>query len=258
MTHFLAALAHLGQGVTLLALGIVYRHPIFVQNRYPTGSPGSVVIQTATFETLPVAVAAAVLLMSSLYHAMIVMSAWGQCGSTVADPEKPLRTEKRNWWRWLHYAGTSVALMLDVCLITGVIDLTALIAVAGCNVAMIMFGDLSERVQRNSEWKVAFGYGTLVGLVPWACIFLQFGRNAATVGGAAVGAEVYAIIFTMLFLMMCFGWLEWSVINPDRKKTCLAMGGGDPLVNAEYVRTVLSLITNTLLGWLTYIAVRSG
>jgi hypothetical protein len=264
MAHFLAFLIHLGQGATLLTLGIVYRNPIYVQNRYPTGPPGSVVMQTASLETLPVAVSASVLFMSALYHAAIVMSMWGRCDVYEGDfkmnrgYEEMLRPDSRNWWRWLHYAGTSVAVMLNISLLTGVTDLTALIAVSGCSLAMVLFWEVSERMKRTSEWKMAFTYGTLTGLVPWVCILLQFGRNAATVGGANVSALVYAVIFTMFFLVLCLGILEWTVIyyEVSKKKTWLSWFGADEIVNAEHIRTILTLITNSVLGWLTYKAVQ--
>ena len=61
----------------------------------------------------------------------------------------------------------------------GVTDITAVIVVAGANVAMIFFGWLQERMNppgRETTTMLPFWFGTVAGAAPWAAIIDQLPR----------------------------------------------------------------------------------
>ena len=52
----------------------------------------------------------------------------------------------RNRFRWVEYSMSATLMIVIIATITGISDFTALIAIAGANVAMILFGWVMEMV----------------------------------------------------------------------------------------------------------------
>ena len=76
-----------------------------------------------------------------------------------------------NYARWIKYSFSASLMVVLIATFAGT-DLRALIAVAGANACMILFGLLMERVNLGRErldW-LPFWFGCVAGAVPWVVI----------------------------------------------------------------------------------------
>jgi hypothetical protein len=117
----------------------------------------------------------------------------------------------------------------------------AVVAIAGANVAMILFGWLQERMNppgRATTTMLPFWFGTLVGLAPWIAIAINL------VGADTVPGFVYGIFFAQLVFFFSFGlnqWLQYRGVGPWRA-----------YVHGEKAYLVLSLVAKSVLAWQIY------
>ncbi|MBK5215967.1 MAG: heliorhodopsin HeR, partial [Propionibacteriales bacterium] len=112
-----------------------------------------------------------------------------------------------NRFRWLEYSLSSTLMIIVIALLPGVQDIAALIAIAGVNVAMILFGWLMEMAnppERKSTWWTPFIMGSVVGAVPWIVITVYL-----VGGGTAVPNFVYAIFVSIFVFFNCFALNQW-------------------------------------------------
>jgi hypothetical protein len=237
----LAAL-HGGQAVLLLALASDASLPVTAT--WIEGPPASGTAESSTLFELPFGPAvAAFLLLAALDHALVA-SPWlaGWYERNVARGVNPIR-----WWEYSLSASLMVVL---IAMLTGARDLGTLIALAGANAAMILFGLAMEERNRPGEpvdWR-PFVYGCLVGAVPWAVIALQLGRAQAETG--SVPGFVFAIFGTLFVLFMSFAvnmWLQYARIGPWRSYAF-----------AERGYLMLSLVAKSALAWQVYAGALAG
>ena len=128
-----------------------------------------------------------------------------------------------------------------IAMLTGVTDLYALLGLFGANAAMIGFGHLMERTNRDREpvtW-IPFVFGCLVGAVPWIVVTIAIIVSSAKADG--VPGFVYAIYVSLFVCFNCFAVNQWLQY---RRRGRFA----DPLF-AEKVYLVLSLVAKSLLAW---------
>jgi len=153
--------------------------------------------------------------------------------------------------RWYEYALSASLMIVLIALISGITDLTALIAIVGANVAMILFGLAME--QRNPAGTEApdmrpFWYGSLAGAFPWVAIGVVLIRIEATTGG--VPGPVWAIYVSLLMLFFSFAlnmWLHYARV-----------GRYANIVSYEKTYLVLSLVAKSLLAWQIFSAALAG
>src|SRR5512134_424836 len=167
------AAVHAGQAVLIVLIGATLAIPITAQ--WAEGPPGSALGPTETLFDLSVRwCVAAFLLMAALDHLL------------VASPRIVSWYERNlgrgiNYARWIEYSFSASLMIVLIATFAGVTDLRALVAVAGVNAAMILFGLLMERTNVGRErldW-LPFWFGCLAGAVPWIVI-----------GISMVGAEI--------------------------------------------------------------------
>ena len=85
---------------------------------------------------------------------------------------------------------------------SGITNITSVIAVAGANVAMILFGWLQERMNppgRTRTTMLPFWFGAIVGIAPWIAIAVQI------FGSETVPGFVYGIVIVQFVLFFSFG-----------------------------------------------------
>ena len=92
----------------------------------------------------------------------------------------PLRARYEAWLargmnplRWIEYAFSSTVMIVAIAYISFIQEFTALIAIAGVNAAMNLFGWSMEAANEGREkpdWK-HFIFGCIAGIVPWIAIF---------------------------------------------------------------------------------------
>jgi hypothetical protein len=146
-----------------------------------------------------------------------------------------------NRFRWVEYSFSATLMVLLIASYSGITDITGVVAVAGANVAMILFGWLQERMNppgRSSTTMLPFWFGTLVGLAPWIAIaFNLFGADE-------VPGFVYGIFFAQLVFFFSFGLNQWLQYRGIWRWSEYAFG--------EKTYLVLSLGAKSVLAWQIY------
>ncbi len=121
---------------------------------------------------------------------------------------------------------------------SGITGITAVIAIIGANVAMILFGWLQELMNppgRTTTTMLPFWFGTLVGLAPWTALVVN------VVGSATVPGFVYGIVVAQGILFFSFGLNQWLQYRGVGRWSDYAYG--------EKAYLVLSLVAKSLLAW---------
>jgi hypothetical protein len=146
-----------------------------------------------------------------------------------------------NRFRWVEYSISATIMVLLIASYSGITEITAVIAIAGANVAMILFGWLQERFNppgRTETTMMPFWFGTIAGIAPWIAIWF----NVLTAD--EVPGFVYGIVVAETVLFFSFGlnqWLQYRRIGPW---TSYLFG--------EKSYLVLSLVAKSLLAWQIY------
>jgi hypothetical protein len=116
-----------------------------------------------------------------------------------------------------------------------------LVAVAGANVAMILFGWIQELMNppgRNRTTMLPFWFGTLVGLAPWVAIVIN------VIGAETVPGFVYGIVVAQFLFFFSFGLNQWLQYRQVGRWADYAYG--------EKTYLVLSLGAKSILAWQIY------
>lgn len=146
-----------------------------------------------------------------------------------------------NRFRWVEYSFSATLMVLLIASYTGITDITAVIAIAGANVGMILFGWVQERVNppgRAATTMVPFWFGALVGIAPWVAIAVN------TFGADEVPGFVYGILVTQGLFFFSFGLNQWLQYRGVGRWTDYAFG--------EKAYLVLSLGAKSILAWQIY------
>ncbi len=220
---------HAAQAVAILILANDFA--ITVTSSFPEGPPGTPAEAPAALFDVRIGWAIAAFLgLAALDHLLT---------ATVmrARYEEDLR-RGINRFRWVEYSFSATIMVLLICFYNGITGISALIAIVGANVAMILFGWLQELMNppgRSTTTMLAFWFGTLAGLAPWVAILVN------TIGSETVPGFVYGIIISLFVFFMSFGlnqWLQYKQIGPWRD---YAYG--------EKAYLVLSLGAKSVLAW---------
>jgi hypothetical protein len=146
---------------------------------------------------------------------------------------------RANYARWIEYSISASVMLVLIGLFVGIRDLAAVVALFATNTAMILFGLLMERQQRpgRADWS-AFGFGSLVGFVPWVLIavFVSRPQNVPTF--------VYAITIVQFVLFFSFA------VNMALQY--MQVGRWRDYWYGEVVYISLSFIAKSLLAWLIF------
>ncbi len=220
---------HALQAVVILVLASDFA--ITVTTSLPTGPPGAPApAPEAAFDVRVGWAVAAFLLLAALDHGLTATAARGAYES---DLRRGI-----NRFRWVEYSVSATVMVVLIGFYSGVTSLNAVLAVAGANVGMILFGWLQEVLNppgRDRTTMLPFWFGTVVGLAPWASIGLN------VLGADTVPGFVYGIVISQFLLFFSFGvnqWLQYRGVGPW---TDYAYG--------EKAYLVLSLVAKSLLAW---------
>lgn len=152
-------------------------------------------------------------------------------------------TAGRNRFRWVEYSLSATLMIVLISVISGITDVAALIAIAGVNVSMILFGWIMEMVNppKRVVWWSPFWFGCIAGITPWLALVVSVAYSASrsTTGGPP--GFVYGIIVSIFVLFNCFAVNQW--LQYRRK------GRWADYVVGERTYIVLSLVAKSLLAW---------
>ena len=224
--------AHAVQAVLILVLSSAFT--ITVVSTFPEGPPGTRVPPSEPLFDVRIGAAIAVfLLMAAVDHFVT---------GTIARStyERDLRGGI-NRFRWVEYSFSATLMVLLIGFYSGITNITSVIAVAGANVAMILFGWLQERMNppgRSTTTMLPFWFGTIAGIAPWIAIAVQI------IGSKTVPGFVYGIVIVQFVLFFSFGLNQWLQYRSIGKWTDYVYG--------EKAYLVLSLAAKSLLAWQIY------
>jgi hypothetical protein len=220
---------HAVQAVLILVLASDFA--ISITTTYPVGPPGTRLPEPSALVDVRIGAAIAVFLaLAALDHLVT---------ATIArDTYERDLGRGINRFRWVEYSFSATIMVLLIASYSGITDITAMIAIAGANVGMILFGWLQERMnppERTSTTMMPFWFGTLVGLAPWVAIAVN------VVGADEVPGFVYGILVAQLVFFFSFGLNQWLQYRGVGKWTDYVFG--------EKAYLVLSLGAKSVLAW---------
>ena len=220
---------HAAQAVTVVVLATDFA--IAVTESLPTGPPGTELAAPQTVVDLQIGAAIAVFLgLAALDHLLTATVA-------RATYERDLAAGI-NRFRWVEYSVSATVMVILIAMYTGITGISALIGIAGANVAMILFGWLQEAANPPGETLRTmrpFWFGCVAGAAPWVAI--GYNLIAATeVPDFVVGIFVSLFIFFNSFALN--QWLQYKGVGPWRS---YAFG--------EKAYLVLSLVAKSALAW---------
>lgn len=223
---------HALQAVVILLLASDFA--IAVTSTFPEGPPGTAPPGPDSLFDVRIGVAVAVFLgLAAIDHLVT---------ATIARRtyEDDLR-RGINRFRWVEYSFSATLMVLLIASYTGITDITAVIAIAGANVGMILFGWVQERANppgRSSTTMVPFWFGALVGVAPWIAIAVNM------FGADEVPGFVYGIFVAQFLFFFSFGLNQWLQYRGIGRWSDYAFG--------EKAYLVLSLGAKSVLAWQIY------
>jgi hypothetical protein len=177
-------------------------------------------------------------LMSAIAHAAAGWFMRGRYEAWLARGMNPLR--------WVEYAFSSTVMIVAIAYLSFITEFPALVAIAGCNVAMNLFGWSMEAANEGRErvdWK-HFVFGCVAGITPWIAIFSvlwAYSAQADLPAKAQIPGFVYLIIAS---LFVAFNIFAITMVLQYRK-----VGRWRDYLVGEKTYMVLSLVAKSLLAW---------
>jgi len=223
---------HAAQAVLILVMASDFA--ITVTSTYPQGPPGTrLTTPEGLFEVAIGPAIAVFLLLAALDHL-----------ATATFARRTYESDLRrgiNRFRWVEYSLSATLMVLLIGFYSGITDITTLFAVAGANVAMILFGWLQERMNppgRERTTMMPFWFGTIAGVAPWIAIWVN------VLGAEGVPGFVYGIVVAELIFFFSFGLNQWLQYRQVGRWRNYAYG--------EKTYLVLSLVAKSVLAWQIY------
>ena len=228
-----AGVLHLVQMIAVLALSTDFTLPVTA--RYMSGPPGTTYGDLIVLYNAPLGIGVAIFLgLSSLAHFIVVSPKFFP--RYIAG-----LAAHRNFFRWVEYSVSSSVMIVLIAQVTGISDITALIAIFGVNASMILFGWLQEKYEEpgNGGW-IPFIFGCIAGIVPWlALAFYVFAIGG--VGENQAPTFVYFIVLTIFIFFNSFALVQWL----QYKK----VGKWSDYLRGERTYITLSLVAKSALAW---------
>jgi hypothetical protein len=240
----LLTIAHGAQFVAMLAIAsTAVAFAPFVPTVKPTIENGTFAgIEQVRVELFSIPLAwfiASFLAMSSIAHAIAGWPLRARYEAWLARGMNPLR--------WVEYAFSSTVMIVAIAYLSFIKDVPALVAIAGCNVAMILFGWSMEAANEGRrdrpDWK-HFVFGCIAGIAPWIGIFsilLAYGAQPYLPAGAGIPAFVYVIVAS---LFVTFNIFAITMVFQYRQ-----IGRWRDYLVGEKTYMVMSLVAKSLLAW---------
>jgi hypothetical protein len=222
---------HLIQGLIILALANGFALPVTAT--FLSGPPGGEAQSLTSLFDLPIGPAVAVFLfMSAAAH--FIVSAPGVFGWYRSN----LKYD-RNYARWIEYSFSSSLMVVLIAMLSGISDIAALLAIAGVNAMMILFGWIMEKYESpgRPSW-MAYWFGVIAGAIPWIAIFIYLISPTSDV---AAPTFVWWIFFSLFVFFNAFAVnmvLQYRQTGPWRS-----------YLFGENAYILLSLVAKSLLAW---------
>lgn len=229
--NLIAGIFHLVQGIAIIALSNDFALPVSVNYLLDAPVPGARFDNVHLFD-FPIAVGVAIFsLLSAFAHLYIVGPGFKKYANDLAN--------KRNIARWIEYAISSTLMIVLISLINAVWDVVALMAIAGANIAMIMFGWLQEKYEEPGKGGLLpFWFGCIAGAVPWIAMFwLLFSPGSE----AEAPGFVYGVVISLFLFFNSFALVQWLQYKE--------VGRWKDYLVGERTYITLSFVAKSALAW---------
>ena len=226
------ALLHTLQAVLILVMTTDFA--ITVTATFPQGPPGTRLTTPAGLFDVPIGPAVALFLLLAAFDHF----------ATATFAKRTYEDDLHrgiNRFRWIEYSISATLMVLLIGSYSGITDIAAVVAVAGANIGMILFGWLQERMNppgRTATTMMPFWFGTIAGIAPWIAI----GVNV--IGADTVPGFVYGIVVAEFLFFFSFGLNQWLQYRQVGRWASYAYG--------EKTYLVLSLAAKSVLAWQIY------
>jgi hypothetical protein len=237
--NLIVGLIHLVQAAFIFSRGNDFTLPINLT--IIPGPPGTAPQAPDTVWNFPLGPAVAIfLLFAAVDHLLMAapgVNAWYNMN---------LR-RKENRARWIEYSISSSLMIVLIAIVTGIMNLTALVAIFGANTMMILFGILQERISRPGEGKTywwPYIFGCLAGLVPWLAIAIQVVHTEKTAADGGIPGFVYGIIVS---IFLFFNTFSINMVLQYKQ-----VGRWKSYLFGESAYIFFSLVAKALLAWQIY------
>ena len=231
--NLIAGIVHLLQMVAVLALSNDFSLPVTAT--YMAGPPGTIYSDPVVLFNTPIGLSVALFLgLSALAHFIVVSPKFFERYSAGL-------AQKHDYFRWVEYSISSSVMIVLIAQITGIAEVTALLAIFGVNASMIFLGWLQEKYEQPGQggW-LPFIFGCIAGIVPWLAVAIYVIAPSNPSNASAPGF-VYGIIVTIFVLFNTFAWVQY--------KQYKAVGKWSDYLYGERTYIVLSLVAKSLLAW---------
>jgi len=229
--NLIAGIFHAVQAIAILVLANGFKLPVHIN--YLAGPP----VPDTDFEkiqlfSLPIGVGvAAFSIMSALAHFYV-------SGPGFSKYINGLK-RKQNIYRWIEYSFSSTLMIILISMLNAVWDITALIAIAGVNVSMILFGWLQEKYEEPGKGSLLpFWFGCIAGITPWIAMFWLLFSPGSTQNAPGF---VYGIVFSLFALFNSFALVQWLQYKE--------VGKWKDYLAGEKTYITLSFVAKSLLAW---------
>jgi hypothetical protein len=235
----LAAL-HAAQGIAILAISfakspVVTSPVVGTYLQYDQTAKTLVTAQRSLWD-MPIGPAVAIFfLMSALAHFTMAFPARRWYEAHLARGQNPIR--------WVEYSFSSSVMIVVIAALAGVQEIGTLIAIFGCNAAMIMFGwsmELANEGRARVQWQ-HYIFGCIAGAVPWVVIFATILISATEPGSAPIPTFVIMIFVTLLIFFNVFAI---NMVLQYKK-----IGRWSDYLYGERAYMIFSLVAKSLLAW---------
>lgn len=230
--NILMGTLHAAQGLAVLALAGQFTLPVVAT--FMQGPPGAEPPTVTTLFDVEIAWGVALFLfISALAH--FTIAAPGIYRWYLANLAR-----SRNYARWIEYSLSSSLMIVLIAMLTGIADVAALLALAGVNASMILFGLIQEKYESPGENAslLPFWLGVIAGVVPWVAIGIYLVSPGVS---ASPPAFVYGIFFSLFVFFNIFA----VVMVLQYKK----VGRWADYLYGERTYILLSLVAKSALAW---------
>ena len=223
---------HAIQGVAVLALSNGFSLPVI--GTFMDGPPGAAPPEATELFSFDIGLGVALFLfMSAAAHWIIASPGVYQWYQRNLD-------RKRNYARWIEYSFSSSLMIVLIAMLTGIADIAALLALAGVNASMILFGLLQEKYESpgDSASLLPFWLGVIAGAVPWIAIGIYL-------VSPGIAAEPPGFVYGIFFSLFAFFNVFAIVMVLQYKK----IGKWADYRYGESTYVLLSLLAKSALAW---------
>ena len=229
--NLIAGAFHLVQAIAIFLLANDFALPVSVNYLLDAPVPGAKFESVLLFD-LPIALGVALFsFLSAIAHFWIVGPGFKRYANDLSN--------MRNIARWVEYSISSTLMIILISMINAVWDVVALMAIAGANVAMILFGWLQEKYEEPGKGSLLpFWFGCIAGVVPWVAMFwLLFSPGSE----AEAPGFVYGVVFSLFLFFNSFAIVQWLQYKKVGKFADYLVG--------ERTYITLSFVAKTALAW---------